>query len=313
MQRIRTAVIGVGRQGRRHAEKFAGAGNARLVAVLDTDRARAETVAAEFGAAAAADLAALAECVEAAVVATPTPTHFEIAAALLERGVHVLVEKPLAANLEQAATLVELAEARALVLQVGHLERFNPVVAALVPLVNSPRFIEAHRIAPFRERGLEVSVVLDLMIHDIDLVHALAGAPLTQVEASGGRVFSDQVDIANARIRFANGCVANLTASRVSLKTERTLRIFQDRGYLSADLHHKRLTSYTARRPGVVRGPADVRVEQRRCTAGDALGDQCAAFLAAVAGERPPPVSGRAALEALRTASIVDAVIRDCR
>lgn len=312
MQRIRTAVIGVGRQGQRHSEKLAGLGEARLVAVLDIDRARAETVAAELGVAVATELADLTGHADAAVVATPTPTHFEIAATLLERSIHVLLEKPFAETLEQAKALVALAEARGLVLQIGHLERFNPAVVALAPLVDNPRFIEAHRIAPFRERSLEVSVVLDLMIHDIDLVHAFAGAPLNQVEASGGRVFSDQVDVANARIRFANGCVANLTASRVSLKTERTLRIFQDRGYLSADLHHKQLTSYSARRPGVVRGPDDVCVEQRHFAAGDALRDQCAAFLAAVAGKSPTPVSGRAALEALNTASVIDDMISHC-
>ena len=311
MRRIRIAVIGVGRQGRRHGEKLAGLSEARLVAVLDADRGRAGAVAAELGVDAAADLADLAGGTDAAVVATPTPTHFEIAAALLERGIHVLLEKPLARSLEQAAALVELAEARGLVLQVGHLERFDPAVIILYRRIDNPRFIEAHRIAPFRERGLDVSVVLDLMIHDIDLIHAFAGAPVTHAEASGGRVFSDQVDVANARVRFANGCVANLTASRVSLKTERTLRIFQDRGYLSADLHRKQLTSYTARRPGVVRSPDDVHVEQRRFTAGDALRDECEAFLAAVAGKRPTPVSGRVALEALRTASMIGEMIRD--
>ncbi len=180
--------------------------------------------------------------VDAVSIATPTPLHFPIAQACLARGVHVLVEKPITETPEQARELVRLAADRGRVLQVGHLERFNSAILALEGTLSTPRFIESHRLAQFKARGTDVNVVLDLMIHDIDLIQSLVGAPIESIDAVGTSVFSAGLDIANARIRYANGCVANTTASRVSMKAERKLRLFQDDAYISIDLQQKVLT-----------------------------------------------------------------------
>ena len=309
MKRIRTAVIGVGHQGRWHAEKFAALPDSQLVAVVDTDIGRARAVAQELGVEALADTRALLGRIDAAAVATPTPTHFDIVGALLDSGIHVLVEKPIAATVDEATRLVELAQSRNLVLQVGHLERFNPAVVALAADVRQPLFIESNRIAPYKPRGLDVSVVLDLMIHDIDLIHSFVRSPMANVDAIGGSVFSGNVDIANARIHFASGCVANVTSSRISLKTERSLRIFQTDSYLYADMHNKTYTRYSKKSAGPVSGPEDVDMGRRTFDDVDALLEQARAFLDSVAGGPPPLVGGRTALEALRTATVIGEMV----
>ena len=236
MQKIRAAVVGVGYLGRFHAQKYAQLSGCELVGVVDSNRDTREQVAAELGTAAFEDHRALTGKVDAVSVATPTPAHFAIARDLLEGGAHVLVEKPITETTVEARALIELARARGRVLQVGHLERFNAAILAAEPHLRAPRFIECHRLAPYRERGTDVNVVLDLMIHDIDIVQTIVGVPIESIDAIGTPVFSDEIDIANARIRFANGCIANATASRVSVKTERKLRIFEDDAYLSLDL-----------------------------------------------------------------------------
>jgi len=260
MKKIRAAVIGVGYLGRFHAQKYASLSDCELIAVVDADAGVAKRVAAEVGSRAISDYRQLFGEVDAVSVVTPTPSHAEIAAGLLRSGAHVLVEKPIAETAEQAQQLIDLARQQRRVLQVGHLERFNPAILAAEPVLKSPRFIECQRLAPFRERGTEVNVVLDLMIHDIDLVQMIVGSPVASFDAIGTPVFSAEIDIANARLRFENGCVANVTASRVSLKTERKLRVFCDDAYMSLDLQQKILTVIRKRVPPAAAGELPVQI-----------------------------------------------------
>lgn len=295
-------VVGVGFQGRRHAEKLRVIEEADLVAIVDTDPDCLHGVAAELGVDGRRDHRDLIGSVAAAVIATPTSTHFDIARDLLRAGIHVLIEKPLATHIDEARELVEIADRNNVILQVGHLERFNPVVVAMAQHVTEPQFIESNRIAPFKPRGLDVSVVLDLMIHDIDLIHSFVRSPIAHVDAVGRSVFTDNTDVANARITFTNGCVANVTSSRISLKTERTLRIFQPHTYLSGDLHRLTLAHFAAN-SGPVSGPEDVQMERHSFEAVDALMEQAREFLRSVAGGPGPVASGRVALDTLETAT----------
>ncbi len=254
---MRTAVVGAGYLGRFHAQKYAALADSTLIGIADPDpRARA-TLAAELGGAAYAGHRELHGRVDAVSVVTPTPTHHAIAKDLLEGGVHVLVEKPMTVTIAEAEDLIGAAHRAGRVLQVGHLERFNAAVRALQPILTVPRFIESARLAPFKIRGTDVDVVLDLMIHDIDLILSIVRSPVVSVDAVGTSVFSGEIDIANARLRFASGCVANATASRVSMKTERKLRLFQDDAYVSVDLQQKVRTLIRKRaRRGGDRAPA---------------------------------------------------------
>lgn len=299
---LRTAVIGVGYLGRFHAQKYAQCEAARLVAVADVEPGRAAQVAAEVGTRAVADWRELPGEVDAVSIVTPTPQHYPIARAFLEAGAHVLVEKPMTTTPAEARALIALAAERERVLQVGHLERFNAAVLAAVPLLGRPRFIECHRLAPYRERGTDVNVVLDLMIHDLDLVQAIAGSAVESIDAIGTPVFSEEIDIANARIRFANGCVANATASRVSMKTERKLRIFQDDAYLSLDLQQKILTVIRKRADGPQPGQLPVTIEEASFEQGDALAAEIQSFLDCIRRGGAPVVSGEDGLRALETA-----------
>src|SRR5579862_3999526 len=242
MGKIKAAVIGVGYLGRFHAQKYAQARECELVGVVDARPEARDAVAAEVGSRAFADHRQLLGPVAAVSVVTPTPLHFAIARDFLDSGAHVLVEKPITETAGEARELIELAARRGRILQVGHLERFNSAILAAEPYLRAPRFVECHRLAPYRERGTDVNVVLDLMIHDIDIVQTIVGAPVRTIDAIGTPVFSDSIDIANARLTFADGCVVNATASRVSLKTERKLRVFEDEAYLSLDLQQKILT-----------------------------------------------------------------------
>jgi len=302
MNTVRTAVIGVGYLGRFHAQKYASLPGSRLVAVVDADPETRDRVANELGCRALADYRDVLGDVEAVSIATPTPLHFPIARDCLERGVHVLVEKPVTETPEQARALIATAARRGRILQVGHLERFNAAILALEGLPGTPRFVESHRLAPFKERGTDVNVVLDLMIHDIDLIQSLVGAPIVSIDAVGASVFSAGLDIANARIRYANGCVANTTASRVSMKMERKLRLFQDDAYVSIDLQQKVLTLVRKPAEGVAAAPGQVVIEERSYEQGDALRFEIEAFLRSIREGRPPVVSGEDGLRALETA-----------
>jgi len=306
MSRLRIAVIGAGYMGRFHAEKFAASGAAELVAIVDTDAARAARVAGELGCAHATDFRELLgphfPGLDAACVAVPTGKHYEVALACLEAGVHVLVEKPLARTLAEADALLERARAKALVLQVGHLQRFNPAFRALAAARGRPLFIDIERLAPFKARGTDIDVVLDLMIHDLDLVLALARSPVEQVSACGFHVLTDTLDIANARIEFADGCVANVSASRVSQLAVRKLRIFRDDGYSSADLHVQRLRHARGNGGGIEE--SDQGFERV-----DELGAQAEDFLRAVRERAAPLVSGEQGRAALALAHRIGGLI----
>jgi predicted dehydrogenase len=310
MQPVRTAVIGVGYLGRFHAQKYATLPESRLVAVADSRPEARERVAAEAGCRSVADWRELVGEVEAVSIATPTPLHHEIARQCLERGVHVLVEKPITQTPGQARDLIEIAQRHGRVLQVGHLERFNAAILALEGTLGEPRFIESHRLAPFKERGTDVNVVLDLMIHDIDLIQSLVHAPIESIDAIGAAVFSPELDIANARIRYAGGCVANTTASRVSMKTERKLRLFQDDAYVSIDLQQKVLTIVRKPPPGTDAAPGQVVIEERSYEQGDALRLEIQAFLRSIREERPAAVPGEDGLRALETAIRITELVR---
>ena len=302
MHKLRTAVIGVGYLGRFHAQKYRELPGSELVAVADKDPVAAQQVASELGVAAVADYKDLLGRVDAVSIVVPTPLHFGMAEAFLDQGIHVLVEKPITETIEQAQRLIDLARLRKCVLQVGHLERFNPAIQAAAGLITTPRFIESHRLAPFKQRGTDVSVVLDLMIHDIDLIQELVGKPIASIDAVGAQVFSQDIDIANARIRFEGGCVVNTTASRVSLKQERKMRIFQDDAYLSIDLQQKLLSVVSKKQPGPVDSPSQVAINEQSFEQGDALRSEIEAFLNSVRTGSAPVVSGEDGLRALATA-----------
>ncbi len=232
---LRVAVVGVGHLGRHHARILSSLPGVRLVAVVDTNRRRADEIAAGVGTRSAEDARDLIGEVDAVTVAVPTERHLEVALPLLASGIHVLVEKPMARSLEDADEMIAAAARAGVVLAVGHTERFNPAVAAARPLLADPRFIEVHRLGTFPERSLDIDVVFDLMIHDLDVVLSVVRSPVESVEAVGVPVLTGRVDIANARIRFANGCIANLTASRISRDRVRKIRFFQPATYVSID------------------------------------------------------------------------------
>jgi predicted dehydrogenase len=311
---MRTAVIGVGYLGRFHAQKYASLPGSELVGIADPSAAARDAVSAELKVPAHADYRELLGRVEAVSIVTPTPLHFGVAREFLESGAHVLVEKPMTTTVEEGVALIEAAARAGRILQVGHLERFNAAVQALQPLLTVPRFIESARLAPFKHRGTDVDVVLDLMIHDIDLILSIVRSPVVAVDAIGTSVFSNEIDIANARLRFANGCVANATASRVSFKTERRLRMFQDDAYVSVDLHQKVLTVIRKASGVGPDGMPQVAIDETTYDQGDALRAEIAAFLAAAANGGTPPVSGEDGLLALRTAiSITEQVASSMR
>ena len=304
---MRTAVVGAGYLGRFHAQKYAASANCRLVGIADPSAAARDSVGAELNVPTHADYRELLGQVDAVSVVTPTPLHFSVAKEFLESGAHVLVEKPMTVTVQEGEQLVEVARRAKRILQVGHLERFNAAVRAVQPLLTVPRFIESARLAPFKHRGTDVDVVLDLMIHDIDLILSIVRSPVIAVDAIGSSVFSKEIDIANARLRFANGCVANATASRVSMKTERRLRLFQDDAYVSVDLHQKILTVIRKGAGVGADGVPQVAIEERTYEQGDALQTEIEAFLVAINTGQAPPVTGEDGLLALRTAvSITD-------
>ena len=299
MKKLRTAVIGVGYMGKFHAGKFAASADAELVAVVDADATRAKEIGAALGCAHQSDyrklLAKVDARIDAVCVAVPTEHHYAVVRDCLEAGVHVLVEKPLSRTLEEADLLLGFARARGLVLQVGHLQRFNPAFQALAAQGGRPLFIDIERLAPFKSRATDVDVILDLMIHDLDLVLALAKAPIEQVSASGFRVLTDSIDIANARIEFADGCIASVSASRVSQSPVRKLRVFRHDTYVSADLQEQKLRHVKKGKEGIVES------EQAFARA-DELRAQAEAFFRAVRGGSAPLVTGEQGRQVLALA-----------
>jgi predicted dehydrogenase len=310
MNKLRAAVVGVGYFGSRHVDKWAALDDVELAYVVDRDGDLARKIARKHGALPAADCAEIAGKVDVASVAVPTQHHFGVASALLDAGIHVLVEKPLTPTLEEADALVAAAEARGLELRVGHLERFNPALMAVRDRIVRPRFMECHRLAPFKPRSTDVDVVLDLMIHDIDIILSLVPAEVAEVRASGVPVLTDSVDIANARIEFTDGCVANVTASRVSAKSMRKLRVFQPDTYVSIDFE-SRECAVARKLPGEGRdGMPKIDHELRRFAQGDSLEAELRAFVDAVRGRARPGATGREGRRALDLALAVSHRIR---
>jgi predicted dehydrogenase len=302
---LRIGVIGAGHFGRFHALKIPRAARAVLAGVTDLNLERAAAVGAEAGGAPALALDALLAAADAVVIAAPADRHFAIAETALRAGKHVLVEKPLAATLAEADSLAALAEAERLVLQVGHLLRYSAEHAAIAARIRRPLYIEATRIAPFKPRGTDVSVILDLMIHDLDLILSLVDSEVESVDAIGAAVSSEFEDIANARIRFANGCVAAITASRISLKTERKMRLFSQEGYLSADFVARKLTMIGREQGISVPGTDGFLLDDVSWQESDVLEAEHAAFIASCLDNAPVLVDAAAGRRALAAALAV--------
>ncbi|MCP4410106.1 MAG: Gfo/Idh/MocA family oxidoreductase [Gammaproteobacteria bacterium] len=302
MSIITTAVIGAGYLGKYHVEKYAQLPGSELIAVVDSNPQTARDTADRYGVEALTDYRDLLERVDAVSIVVPTHWHFEIAQAFLETGSHVLLEKPITTTVAQAQQLVDLARDRQRVLQVGHLERFNKAILDLGNYLNQPLFIETHRLAPFKPRGTDVSVVLDLMIHDIDIILTIVDSPLVHIDASGAAVLSDTVDIANARLKFANGCVANVTASRISMKTERKMRIFQNDAYLSVDFHNRELAIFRKGQGELYPGVPNIENQCFRYQEDDALKTEIELFLKTIREGTQPIVSGDDGKQALEAA-----------
>jgi predicted dehydrogenase len=299
MSEIRAAVVGAGRLGGLHASKYAALPGVRVTHVVDVDAARAAQVASLYGAASMTDYRELDKQVDVVTVASPGVTHFAIASHLLGAGCDVLLEKPMAATVEDARALTTLAERGDRILQIGHLERFNPVVNHLRSILNQPRFVECHRLAPFTERGTDVDVVLDLMVHDLDVLMSLTGAEATSVEALGVAVLTDQIDVANARIRFSNGMIANMNTSRVAPRRERKIRFFQHDAYISVDYEARRIQVYRKSPPPAGTTFPVISAEQIDLGEADPLADEVAAFIASVRGRSTPAVTARDGLKAI--------------
>jgi predicted dehydrogenase len=305
---LRTAVVGVGYLGRFHAQKHRLLDGVELVAVCDRDVERSRSVAAEVGTAAVQDYRELVGKVDAVTIAATTAEHFALAKFFLEHGVHVLVEKPMTRTSAEAAILTKLAAERKLKLQVGHVERFNPALVAARETLTTVRFIECHRLAPFKGRGADVNVILDVMIHDLDVILSLVASQPVGASAVGIPVLMDDIDIANARIEFANGAIANVTASRVSTTPQRRFRVFQPNQYVSIDFGNGEVRRVT--KDGEWReGATPLREETWNLEKGDALLAETKAFVEAIAHDKPCVVSGADGVAALELAEMIGADI----
>ena len=293
MTKIRAAVVGAGSFGRHHLRILSQSPEVELAGVVDTDAARASAAAAQYGCPAYASPADLAGKIDAAVVAVPTSAHADVGCALLESGIDVLVEKPIAPDVASARRLVDTAAGTKRILQVGHLERLNPAVMALKKIVSLPLFFEVHRLSLFSPRSLDVDVVLDLMIHDLDIVLDLVGAMPEEIRAAGISILSDKVDIANVRLAFPGGCIANLTASRVSTERVRKLRLFQPHQYISLDYQKQEGVAFT------VSGNQQIGFQPLTVTKDEPLRLEIESFLEAVRSRSRPSVSGEEGLRAL--------------
>lgn len=306
-ERIAAAVVGLGYAGNLHASKYKTLSSAELVCVADVNEERAREAGERYGIPAVTDYHDLFDKVRCVSIAVPTQQHYAVARDFLTAGIDVLVEKPITSTVRDGTRLVELAREKGCILQVGHLERFNPVVRELSKVISVPKFVECHRLGPFVARGTDVNVVLDLMIHDIDIIASLVHAPVTTIDATGVPVVTDKPDIANARIRFDDGCVANVTASRVSMKRERKIRFFQSNAYISMDYDAKTAEVFRMVDPG--RGWAGIQGETITMENGDALRDQIDSFVEAVISRKRPLVSGEDGLHALRIATAISELL----
>lgn len=301
MDKIRVGVVGAGAFGRHHARVYASLPDAELTGVADIKEERARQVASPLGVKAYSDPAELFGKVDAVSIAVPTSLHAEIGEQFLQRGVHVLIEKPIAHTLEDADRLIRAAESNRRILQVGHLERFNPAVEMLREIVTRPRFFESHRMGSFSPRSLDIDVVLDLMVHDLDIICSLVNSPAAQIHAVGIAILTDRIDIANARIHFEDGCVANITASRVSMEKIRKLRLFQKHQYISLDYGRQDISVFSLKHKpegGIPDIVSDTLTPDRK----EPLYEELNAFLKTVGGREPLRCSGPEGRRALELA-----------
>ncbi len=311
MSKIRCAVIGVGYLGKFHAQKYQLIPNAELIGVCDLNQSVLETASQDLHVPGYNDYHDLFDKVDAVSIAATTNKHFEIAKAFLEQGIHVLIEKPITETVAQAKELIQLAQKHQVKIQVGHLERFNSARLALDEYLETPLFIESERLAPFKPRGADVNVILDVMIHDIDLIQNMVKSPITSILAQGTPILTNAIDIANARITFANGCVANLTASRVSFKTERKARIFQKNSYLSIDYQSKKLAVFKKGTGEMFPGIPDIVREEKEYEQGDALFEEIKSFVKCIQENSTPLVTGEDGLHALDVAETITSLIQN--
>ncbi len=309
MSILKCAVIGVGYLGRFHAQKYQSLANAELIAVCDINVDTCEALSRELEVPAFFDYKDLYGKVDAVSIAATTNKHYEIAKDCLLQGIHVLIEKPITETVLQAEELITLAKKHNAKLMVGHLERFNSARLALDEYLEKPLFIESHRLAPFNPRGTDVNVILDLMIHDIDLIHTIVNSHITNIEAQGTPVLSQSIDIANARITFENHCVANVTASRVSFKSERKTRIFQPNSYISIDYQNKQFAVFQKGEGEMFPGIPEITRHQSVFEKGDALLEEIKAFLACIETNSTPLVTGEEGRDALSTAAKISNLI----
>jgi len=301
-KKLRVGVIGAGYLGKFHAEKYARMDNVDLVGVVDKNRSLAENVAANYNTRAYIDHKELLGKVDAASIVVSTPAHYAVSKDFLENDVDLLIEKPMTVTLEEADELIRIAESRGLIIQVGHLERFNPAVVALRDIVKNPMFIESHRLSIYHSRGTDVSVVLDLMIHDIDIMLNFVRSDIKTIHAAGIPVISEHVDIANARLEFENGCIANVTASRISTKNERKVRLFQKDAYISVDFANCKITVIDKAGEGGTGLIPGMGIKQLSFANTDALEDELVSFVKAVKRREVPEVTGQMGRNALKIA-----------
>ncbi len=311
MNKIRCAVVGVGYLGRFHAQKYQLIPHAELVAVCDLHEETAKKVGLELNVPAYTNYRDLFGKVDAVSIAATTSMHYELAKAFLEQGIHVLLEKPITETTAQAEELIQLAKKHHAKLQIGHLERFNSVRMALDNYLEKPLFIEAERLAPFTPRGADVNVILDLMIHDIDLIQNMVKSPIVSILAQGTPILTKAIDIAHVRLTFANHCVANLTASRVSFNTSRKTKILQEDCFLSIDYQSKHLSVFKKGTGEMFPGVPDIVHEQKELEKGDALFEEIKAFLKCIDENSTPLVTGEDGLAALHTAEQVTSLIHN--
>jgi len=310
MKKLKCAVIGTGYLGKFHAEKYASLPDCELVAVVDINKEAALAVAEKHGAKALTDYQVLLGEVDAVSIVVPTTLHHLVSKDFLNAGAHVLVEKPITVTVAEADELITIAKQKNLILQVGHLERFNPAVLGL-DKDEKPLFIESHRLSPFNPRANDVSVVLDLMIHDIDIILALVDSEVERIDASGTAVLTQGTDIANARLLFKNGCVANVTASRISMKMERKMRLFRPSSYISVDFQNRILTKYRTGKKEMFPGIPEIETEESVFESGDALLEEIKHFVNCIQTGVNPLVSGEAGRRALATAIQITRLLGD--
>ncbi len=299
--KTRIAVIGAGRIGALHAKVLSKLPDVELAAVCDTNTWRAQLVAWKYNTVAVRDYKDVLSRVDAAVVAVPTPMHYEVGSAALSAGVHCLIEKPLAASVDEARQLLALSEQKKVVLQVGHVERFNPAVLEAIPHIRNPRFITVERLGPYDPRVAHIGVVMDLMIHDLDILLTLVGSEVESLEAIGAHLLSEHEDIANVRVRFKTGCVADLTASRISLEKSRKLRVFQADSYVSLDYGNSSLKVYKKKSP-VIKSLKDIEIIRPKLPQTEPLKNEHLHWLDCMRHNRKPWPSGERGVEALKLA-----------